>query len=228
MQAYVRYAVYYLPDDDRFAEFGANWLGWDVRSGSAKPRQSETPDDYRLKTITETPRRYGFHGTLKPPFRLAPGKSAVDLKRATQDLASDLNTVTLTGLKVANIGRFLAFVPESPNPHLSRLAERCVTELDHFRDAPTEDELNRRRAAGLTGIQDALLKRWGYPYVLDEFRFHITLTGKLGHEAMADARRLLGDRLVAPPKPFRIASISLVGQRQDDNFELIQRFALRP
>ena len=33
--------------------------------------------------------------------------------------------------------------------------------------------------SGLTDRQEALLTQWGYPYVMEEFRFHITLTGAL-------------------------------------------------
>jgi hypothetical protein len=35
-------------------------------------------------------------------------------------------------------------------------------------------------AAGLNQSQVANLDRWGYPYLFADFRFHMTLTGKVG------------------------------------------------
>jgi len=40
--------------------------------------------------------------------------------------------------------------------------------------------LARRRQAPLTPEQDRLLLAWGYPWVLDHFQFHLSLTGPLG------------------------------------------------
>jgi len=40
-------------------------------------------------------------------------------------------------------------------------------------------ELPCRRQAVLSPAQDALLVRWGYPYVMEYFRFHCSLTGSL-------------------------------------------------
>ena len=51
-----------------------------------------------------------------------------------------------------------------------------------FARPPGAAELERRRKAGLSAAQEKMLLRWGYPYVLDEFRFHLTLTGRLQPE----------------------------------------------
>src|SRR5438445_432365 len=37
-------------------------------------------------------------------------------------------------------------------------------------------------ATGLSARQAELLARWGYPYVHDEFRFHMTLTGPIADD----------------------------------------------
>ena len=68
--SFTRYAIYYLPPAGALADFGARWLGWDVRRGAAAV-QLDLPG---LRDATEAPRKYGFHGTLKPPFRLAEGQ----------------------------------------------------------------------------------------------------------------------------------------------------------
>ena len=54
-------------------------------------------------------------------------------------------------------------------------------------------ELARRNPASLTPRQRELLKTWGYPYVLDEFRFHLTLTDRVGDERRPEVERALSD-----------------------------------
>src|SRR5262249_2220033 len=43
----------------------------------------------------------------------------------------------------------------------------------------TDADRARRNPARLTPRQRDYLERWGYPYVMEEFRFHMTLTGRL-------------------------------------------------
>ena len=50
------------------------------------------------------------------------------------------------------------------------------------RAPPDEAELARRRQAKLSPRQEANLARWGYPYVFEEWRFHVTLTRRLSPE----------------------------------------------
>lgn len=223
MSDFQRYAVYYLPDDDAFATFGAAWLGWDVDTGASAPHLEAEID---LAEITKTPRKYGFHGTLKPPFRLAEGTDAGGLIAAVASLAASTPAVQVDGLEIAKIGSFLALVPTGGTEGLAALAGRIVTELDEFRAPAGEAELARRRAAGLSDRQDELLQTWGYPYVLDQFRFHLTLTGKLELGALAAAK---GEAMrLAPdlPRPYPITSIALAGERADGMFQTIHRYAL--
>lgn len=222
MANFQRYAVYYAPDDPALAAFGATWLGWDVEHG----RPCQQPAIEGIQAITKAPQKYGFHGTLKPPFRLAEGKSSDALAQAVAKLASTRAPVTLDGLALARLGNFLALVPEGDAAGLSGLAFACVSELDTFRDPPTKAELERRRAAGLSAEQDALLLNWGYPYVGNAFRFHLTLTGKLAPAELEKTVASLETALPVLPRPYQIASIALVGQREDGMFQLIQRHAL--
>ena len=46
------------------------------------------------------------------------------------------------------------------------------------------------RHPNLTPGQDALLQVWGYPYVLEHFRFHLSLTGPLDALSAEDVDRL--------------------------------------
>lgn len=221
--SYTRFAIYYVPPAGKLAEFGAQWLGWDVLQGMP----CKQPDMAGFDDITMTPRKYGFHGTLKPPFRLAKGCNPDGLAAAVERCASGLAPVACDGLKLNRLGRFLALTPTGDMSALERLAAELVTGLDAFRAPAGADELARRRAAGLTPTQDAHLQRWGYPYVFDEFRFHLTLTGKLPEDQIPHWQEVATRLLPDLPTPFVIDSIALVGERADGRFELIQRYPLR-
>jgi len=138
-------------------------------------------------------------------------------------------TVRLQGLEIARLGRFLALCPTGDASSLNALAAACVSDLDGFRAPMTQSELARRRAARLTMEQDANLTNWGYPYVLDAFRFHITLTGRLDKSSLARAQSILSHRL-APllPSPFEIRDLALVGEDAAGRFHLIRRYELLP
>lgn len=221
---YARYALYVTPHG-ALADLGAAWLGWDVARGCAVPH----PDvaGLNLAELTATPRKYGLHGTIKPPFVLAEGQSAEALKAEAQALCQTLPAVTLEGLELAALGRFLALVPVGDQSALAALAATVVQQLDPFRAPPTEAELARRRQANLTPEQDAHLLRWGYPYVMDQFRFHITLTGKMPKRQVATTQALI-QPLFEPHigKRFKIDSLTLAGQRADGMFEEIERYGL--
>jgi putative phosphonate metabolism protein len=220
--SYSRYAVYYLPSDPALAAFGASWLGWSVETGRAVPQ----PAVDGIAAVTETPRRYGFHGTLKPPFRLAAPADPAALEAAVAGLAARLAPARAEGLELARIGAFLALVPRGDASGIARVAAACVAGLDGFRAPAGPDELARRRAAGLTDRQEALLQRWGYPYVMEEFRFHLTLTGALDSAARDRVAAALAHALPALPAPFLLDAIALVGERPDGRFQLVHRYAL--
>lgn len=219
---HTRFAVYYLPRDGALAAFGAAWLGWNAAAGEPV----EQPNIPGIVDATKTPRKYGFHATLKPPFRLANGFGLNDLAMAIDELARTTAKAESAGLEVAALGRFLALTPVGDTAGISRVAKACVTVLDRYRAPLNDTELARRRARPLSDRQDALLTRWGYPFVLEEFRFHMTLTGKL---PKADVPHWM-DQVAAQhpplPEPFVLDQIALVGERADGLFELIQRYDL--
>lgn len=219
---YSRFAIYYLPPAGALADFGAAWLGWDVACGC----DAVQPDVTGLDDITMTPRKYGFHGTLKPPFRLAEGTTADDLKAAVAEVTANCPATHCDGLALTALGGFLALTPQGDTDGLRHVAGTYVQQLDRFRAPPNEAELARRRNAGLTPRQEALLADWGYPYVMDEFRFHLTLSGRLDAKAIARWTQVLEPRLPPLPAPFVVDAVALCGERQDGRFEQIQRYAL--
>jgi putative phosphonate metabolism protein len=174
-----RVAVYYapLPDDPLFAS-GTTWLGRDPESGASVPQ----PDIAGITEVTAEPRLYGFHATLKPPMRLAEGRQWFDVVSAATALADRAAPFELPRLAVSDVFGFLALRETVPCEPLQALADACVKHLDPFREPPSDAELARRRRANLTPQQDAMLLRWGYPYVFDAWFFHMTLTRRLTAE----------------------------------------------
>lgn len=227
MDGFTRYALYYAPPAGPLADFGSAWLGWDPRAGRKLAHPALPGLPMPVAEITATPRKYGFHGTFKPPFRLKDGFDVAELHNATEALAATLSPVLLDGLKLSRIGGFLALTPEGDTTQLALLAARVVEALDGFRAAPEEFELERRRKPGLSARQEVLLQQWGYPYVMEEFRFHLTLTGKLPDaEAEAVSERLQPVLQPILPQPFRIREICLFGEGQDGRFHHLHRYTL--
>jgi len=172
----MRVAVYYAPqtDDPLFIE-GATWLGRDPESGAPTP-QPDMPD---IGEVTAEPRAYGFHATLKPPMRLKHGRQWFDVVEAATQVANRIAPFELPRLAVTDVHGFLALRETSACAPLQALADACVEHLDHLRAPLTDDEIARRRRGRLTSQQDAMLLRWGYPYVFETWFFHMTLTRRL-------------------------------------------------
>ncbi|WP_170333013.1 DUF1045 domain-containing protein [Ruegeria arenilitoris] len=223
---FTRYAIYFAPPARaEWAKFATSWLGWDVETGNdvAHP----VVDGVDVAAVTQVPRKYGLHATMKPPFRLRDDQSVEALVDACARLAQMQPPVTLDGLEIARLGRFLALRPLGDEAALNTLAAACVRDLDSFRAPASEAELERRRRAGLSPEQDVNLVQWGYPYVMEAFRFHITLSGRLSKPTLATVQDALQTRL-GPllPSPFEITDLVLVGEAEDGRFHLIHRYAL--
>ncbi|WP_439578387.1 DUF1045 domain-containing protein [Elioraea sp.] len=176
-----RYAIYWAPPRDHpLWRAGCEWLGRDPETGEqiAPPLPDGMTREHHAE-ITRDPARYGWHGTLKPPFRLARGRSEVGLDAALHAFAASRSPFIAPLFAVRPLSGFLAVVPTDRSAALDALAAACVTTLDPFRAPPEPEEVERRRRAGLTSAQAGNLDRWGYPYVLGEFRFHLTLSARL-------------------------------------------------
>jgi len=229
MTRFTRYGVYALPDPDApWAQFCTAWLGWDVTRTETVDHPAVSGLRGPVSALTAVPRRYGLHATMKPPFRIKSGKTRQSLDRALSDLTARLAPVSLDGLELSRLGRFLALTPRGDPSALNALAAACVRDLDGFRAPAPPEELERRRANVLTPAQDANLQKWGYPYVMDQFRFHMTLTGRLPKDDLIATETALSARL-SPllPEPFIIRDLALVGEDEDGFFHLVERFPLR-
>lgn len=225
LAGYRRYAVYWAPpENSALARFGSAWLGWDP----AAARAVAQPDVAGLAAATAVPRRYGFHATLKPPFALAKGATPEMLDTAIAGLAARLPPVIGAPLALDRGLGFLALRPGAPCPALDALAAAAVRDLDPLRAPLGPAEIARRRETGLTPAQETNLMRWGYPYVLGAFRFHLTLSGKvtaaeaqpLAKAAAAFFGPLLDD-------PLQVSDLCLFGDPGEGcNFRLLNRYPL--
>lgn len=199
MAKYPRYAVYFVPPADSLLyRFGASLLGYEVFTGQPLPFaegiEAEIAD---WKQLTTDPRKYGFHATLKAPISIKSEDTEDQLLEAVQEFARTPRIIPVINPVVRAIGGFIAIVPETPSADLQRLAGDCVTAFDEFRAPLTAEDRKRRVSSALTERQLAHLDRWGYPYVLEEFRFHMTLTGSIQAERHATALDCLQERFSA-------------------------------
>lgn len=226
MEKFRRYAIYDVPDGP-MGGFGRSWLGWDLEAGLPAPYTVANGLPKPLRDLVAAATPYGFHATLKPPFKLADGQTETDLRAAMTTLAARLAPVRLDGLELADLDGFLALTAQGDLSVLNALAAHVVRDPDHFRAPQSDAELARRRAHGLTVAQEANLTRWGYPFVMDQFGFHITLTGRLTPPHASRTRAVLTP-LVAPfvNRPYTIADLALVGQMDNGGFKLIHRYRL--
>ncbi len=171
----MRAAIYFTPPpDDPLTLVAARWLGRDAWSD----RATREPDP-ALDPLVAEPARYGFHATIRAPFRLWDGATLDDVSTALRRVASGLRPFTLSSLKLARLESFLALVPGEAPFELAELEKTVLAAFEPFRAPLTPDEVARRRPDDLSPRQRANLDRWGYPHANEDFRFHMTLSGSL-------------------------------------------------
>jgi len=180
-KAAYRHAAYFAPAPDSLAwNLGSQWLGRCARTGAQLSQplpQGWTRLEFTQRT--QEPRRYGWHATLKAPFALAADRTIADLDAGFLGLSTDAGAPLTLPLTLTRMGHFLALVPKEHSGPLQRLADACVRELHDCAAPLPPSEIKRRSRHGLTPRQTQMLALWGYPYVMDDFGFHLTLTGTL-------------------------------------------------
>jgi putative phosphonate metabolism protein len=193
-----RFAIYAAPGTGPADAVGAGlreraeqWLGRGITGDRVTPGVPAGWTRAAVDAITVDARRYGFHATLKAPFRLAAGRTAAELDAAVARYAAGRPGAEVPRLSLARLGGFFALVPGAEAAELRTLADEVVSGLDQFRAPATEAEIARRDPARLAPRQRELLAAWGYPYVLDEFRFHMTLTDRIQQARRPEVERTL-------------------------------------
>ena len=188
-----RYAIYFAPcADSALWRFGSTTLGYDAVAGGevpgAVPPGCEALD---WTALTAEPRRYGFHATLKAPFELSNGRSEGALRAFARNYVAGRAPVSLAGLAVNALGQFIALTPAEPSGALQHFAFDVVQAFEPFRAPLSQADLTRRLQSPLTPAHRAYLEAFGYPYVGDAFRFHMTLTGALPQDLISPVKTAL-------------------------------------
>lgn len=225
-----RYAVYYAPRPGLFADAAATWLGRNCETDQALPQPELEGLADTLHSLTTKPRKYGFHGTLRAPFRPADGQDSASIAAAVAGIASHLPPARCDGLAVGNpYGFGVAFIPLGDKTEILTLAAAVVERTDHLRAQLTPEEIaQRERSENLNPRQREYLPRWGYPMVMEELSFQLTLSNRVTPEVQpaveaAVARHFEG----LLPMPFAIEDLCLFGEEADTGkFRLLQRYPL--
>ena len=209
----MRYALYYTPPPDHPLRHQLEkWLGRDPVTNQPvrQPEFPSIPSSF-LKELTRTPRRYGPHATLKAPFRLGPGKTERMLKDAIQEFCRHYEPFILPPLIVSGIDNFFCLTMDQYSHTLNSFAAACVRSFDHFRAPATSLEMAKQRAMILSEKEKNYLRQWGYPYVLDTYRFHITLTQRITDPTDREQIKMALDRFFSPAleEPLPVDGVAL-------------------
>lgn len=201
----MRYAIYFTPpENDPLTKIASRWLGRDAFSGT------EHDDHLDFAEQTEEPRRYGFHATLKAPFELAEKHSEAQLISAFKTFVQTREAFDIPKLVIGSLGPFFALVPHALHNPLQDFAADVVDYFDPFRAPLSESDIARRRPQNLSERQRENLSLWGYPHVMDDFRFHMTLTGPIDEAQSASMRETLGQTFADfTHRPLTISGLGL-------------------
>jgi hypothetical protein len=212
----MRYAVYFCPAAGSALDaFGREWLSTEHVPGIAAER---------LRALTINVRRYGWHATLCAPFALADVATYEDLRWEVADIARRADVIELP-LRVDRLASFLALRPSSGEESIKALSEQCVRRLNVLR-APSTEAAWQRRAPHLDETELALFRHFGYPYVLDRYRFHLTLSAPASDAEEQALRAWLAPRL-AEPLPARIDALTICREKEPGQpFEPVERLPL--
>lgn len=171
----VRIALYYAPPAaSAWWREGCEWLGRDAQSGL------ESHVNRSTRAWTQAPRRYGWHATIVAPFHCARGVTPADVLAAARAWAGTVLRFD-TPVSVEEMKRFVALRAKhaEDDERLRALAASALNVIAPLRARPSAESIERRTSPGMNARQIALLREWGYPYVLDEYRFHMTLSDSL-------------------------------------------------
>lgn len=130
------------------------------------PRAGSAWGRFGARALVGDARRYGFHATLKPPFRLAERRSVDGLAAALAAWCATRTAFVMPPLAIERLGDFVALVPLQPDNRLESLKQACSDHFEAWSAPPDAAEIERRSLRPLAP------------------RFHLSLSGPLrGHES---------------------------------------------
>ena len=173
-----RFAIYYTPQPGTaLAAFGRSWFGRANDGATLQAFSSDGLADSGIAKISSLPGRYtGLHALFLAPFALRDDAGLDDVRTRLINFAANRKAVETGPLTLARAGRYLVLRPVEPKPALDWLAAQCVNAFEEFSAEPDEAEDQHRH---LSPYQRLLLRSFGHPNVMSEYRFSIALTGPL-------------------------------------------------
>ncbi|WP_137134946.1 DUF1045 domain-containing protein [Rhizobium sp. FKY42] len=226
----MRYAIYFTPPADHaLTQAASAWLGRSAFGtlGTGANTAGLPAEDHRL--LTAEPARYGFHATLKAPFALVSGKTQGPLEVFFEEFCNRQPPTLIPRLELTEIGPFFALTCGGGSEGINHLCDQVVEAFEPWRAPLSADDMARRKPDRLSARQRELLERWGYPYVFEEFRFHMTLTGPVEDDHKSRVREILqavfADHL---GKPLSIEDLGLFEEpERGASFTILRHAALR-
>lgn len=178
-----RYAIFFAPaDESPLGNFGATVL----RRKAQNPAEWVNPaiavnfeNTAVWRACVAKPAHYGFHATINAPFELQPQYTRDQLTASLAEFCQKQQPIPLTNLTPRRTQRFEALAFVNQPAELVNFAADCVVEFDYFRAPLNKDDMDRRALKAQTLSQITHLQEYGYPYVFDDFNFHMTLSGTM-------------------------------------------------
>ncbi|MFD1744563.1 DUF1045 domain-containing protein [Rhizobium helianthi] len=223
----MRYAVYFTPPEDHpLTRAASHWLG--RNAFSARTDEQDSPctrlSGGQWQELVSEPARYGFHATLKAPFRLSEDRTAATLGSFFEQYCAQEQPATIPRLELAEIGPFFALTCAGGSEGINALCDRVVRAFEPWRAPLSVAELAKRRPESLKPRQRDLLQTWGYPYVFEEFRFHMTLTGAVAEDCKPLVRSLLEEQFSDfLGKPLAVEHLGLFVEHESGQPFYVQR-----
>ncbi|OOG43628.1 DUF1045 domain-containing protein [Rhodanobacter sp. C05] len=216
----MRYAIYFCPaNDTALGQLGRDWLAASTDAPELPGISMERRD-----ALLANARRYGWHATIRAPFTLAADVVYDDVRRAVAAVARDCASFELS-LRIERLASFLALRPGVDGAAPQKLAATCLEALEPLR-ASRPNAAQDRRGASLDAAELVLLQRYGYPYVLDRYRFHFTLSAPATESEEQVMRQWLEPRVAELPLT-RVDALSICHEAAPgDAFELLERIPL--
>ena len=221
-----RYAIYYTPQPGTaLAAFGRSWFGR-ANDGATLQAFSSSGLTGSGMPPTAAGRYTGLHALFRAPFTLRDDIGLDDLRTRLITFATRRKPVETGPLTLARAGRYLVLRPATPALALDWLATQCVSAFEDFAVAPEDEDAQDHRH--LSAYQRLLLRSFGHPHVMSEYRFSIALTGPLdAHhlERVTQAVRPVLEDICA--QGVAVDGLSLFGDaRGGAPMRLIGRFGL--
>ena len=236
MKKYSRYAIYYAPPkESSLEEFGRYWFGWDPLNAKLinNKHRINYLNRFGIKNLINIdknvliPKKYGFHGTLIPPFKLNKNYSTNTLFKKTEEIAKKFKKFKFYKFKLKKINNFYAFVQNKKNNNINKLSNRLVRELFKFRSPLTKKEIDRRNPSKLSKLQLSILYKWGYPYLMSEFNFHMTLASEVtGNKLYSELKKIEKNKEIILNEINNFDKIYIFGENQKGMFENLENFSL--